>query len=55
MGKKVVGKDSPLLKEPLKPFFLFRQEVYLVVKSDNPDKHSLEIGEIIGQKWEKLD
>lgn len=42
-------------KRPLSAFFLFREEVYDKVKSDNPSAKITELTKIISDMWKNID
>lgn len=42
-------------KRPLSAFFLFREEVYDKVKSENPSSKITELTQIISNMWKNVD
>ena len=48
MVKKIESEDS---EAPLKPYFMFRAEVYDGVREQHPDKRVMEVVAIIDGMW----
>ncbi len=42
-------------KRPLSGFFLFKQDIYMKIKAENPEAKMTELTKIISVKWKNID